>query len=319
MALEDLRKAAIEEITCVLDTSDRLFSGDRWVRRALSRQGRLLSGKQGFAWGLLPLLVCEAAGGEARLAMPLAAVAECFISATDVLDDVQDGDSVDSLERLCGAPTAINVGLYLVFLANMGVHRLSDHGATPRVVRDVAGALAIAGARACAGQQLDLDQSDRLLTEVGYTQMIQLKAGALVEGICRAGAIVADASSVVIEGYGCFGRKLGMALQVGNDLRAMSSLRSDRGDLAHGKRTLPLIFASESTRGCSSSLVSGLHDQLGPNLEGQARLLQSIRQSGALLYTSLIADVYFEEALACLGGLNCRDGDQLRDFILSGA
>jgi geranylgeranyl pyrophosphate synthase len=259
-------------------------------------------------------LVVEAAGSDPRAGLPLAAAAECLIAASDVLDDVEDGDSATGLERVCGLPTAINVAVFLAFLGQLAIYRLTDLGAHAQVVRDVGRVLATAAARACGGQQRDIDQDDELLTERGYLDMVQAKSGALVEGLCRAAAIVACAQPKATECYAQFGRNLGMALQISNDMRAVSAQPDHRNDLVIGKRTLPLVFALQQGPPMVHRLACNARaGQLRPR-QAQ-RLGELLRASGGVLYASVIADVFFEEACAWLDEADCSQTSRLRAYM----
>jgi geranylgeranyl diphosphate synthase type I len=314
-SLDALRQQASDELQLLLSREASAFPGLRWVMQALEAPGKLLSPKrEGFEWALLPLLVVEAVGSEPRTALPLAVAADLLVTASDVFDDIQDGDSPSSLERSCGLPTAINVGILLACMAQLAVHRLSDLGTPAPVVRNVGRALAAATARACAGQQCDIDQDDALLTEDGYLEMVQAKSGALVEGLCRAAAILAGAAPELAECYAQFGRKLGMALQVSNDVRAISARPDRDNDLVVAKRTLPLVFAlrqapATAHRLATSARASALRPQ-------QAReFAELLHATGGVLYASVVADVFFEEALACLDAAGCATTSRLRTYL----
>jgi geranylgeranyl diphosphate synthase, type I len=318
MAVTALRSHAAEELQQLLDVEGSGFPGLNWVRLSLQAPGKLLStdNRGGFAWGLLPLLVIDAAGGDPRTGLPLAAAAECLITASDVLDDVQDGDSPWGLEHACGVATAINVGAFLGCMAQVAIHRLTDLGFPADVVRDVGRVLANAAARACGGQQRDIDQDDALLTECGYLEMVEAKSGALVEGLCRAAAIVAGASADAIEGYAQFGRNLGIALQINNDVRAVSVHQDERNDIAAAKRTLPLVFALEHAPELTYELVAAAHVGQPASYDAQ-RLGDVVHRTGGVLYASVVADVHFEEASASLNQAGCPARSQLRALLRS--
>ena len=317
MAVTALRKQAVDELQQLLSAQASGFPGLKWVRLSLQARGKLLSGEtRGFAWGLLPLLVIDAAGGDPRAGLPLAAATECLIAASDVLDDVEDGDSDGGLERVCGVPTAINVGTFLAFMAQVAVYRLTNLGFRADVVRDVGRVLATAAARACGGQQRDIDQEDALLTESGYLEMVEAKSGALVEGICRAAAIVAGASAAAIEQYAQFGRNLGIALQVSNDVRAVCDHQHQRNDIAAAKRTLPLVFALEHAPELAHQLVAAARVEQLAAYDAR-RLSDLVHTSGGVLYASVVADVYFENASAWLDQAACAEHSQLRALLRS--
>lgn len=289
MAVEVLRRQAADELQQLLQQESSAFPGLDRVRLALESPGKLLSSESGgFAWGLLPLLVIDAAGGQPRTGLPLAAAVDCLITASDVLDDVEDGDSPTGLERVCGIPAAINVATFLVFMGLVGIHRLIDQGVRAEIVCAVTRVIARAAVRACGGQQRDIDQDDGLLSESGYLEMVEAKSGALVEGVCRAAAIVADAAPEAIEAYAQFGRNLGMALQISNDVRAVSTRQEERNDIAVGKRTLP-----------------------------QQSLGEPVDREGAALYASVVADSYVERASLCLKEARAPARSGLRVFLRS--
>jgi len=317
MALNALRQQAADELRQLLQVETAAFPGRDWVQLALQTPGKLLSSDSGgFAWGMLPLLVIEAAGGDPRTSLPLAAAADCLIGASDVLDDVEDGDSDTGLERSCGIATAINVGTLLIFMAHVAVYRLVDCGLRKDVVSDIGHVLAAAALRACGGQQLDIDQDDRLLSESGYLEMVEAKSGAIVEGLCRAAAIVAGAPAGRIEAYAQFGRKLGMALQISNDVRAVSIRQEQRNDVARGKRTLPLVFALQHAPKLAEEVVAAAEEeQVEPS--AARRLGELLSASGGTLYASVVADVYFEEAWSSLDLANCPDDAGLRVLLTS--
>jgi competence protein ComQ len=315
MAVKALRQQAADELRELLQSEASAFPGLEWVRLALQTPGKLLSSDSGgFTWGLLPLLVIEAAGGQPRTGMPLAAAADCLIAASDVLDDVEDGDAASGLERVCGIPTAINVATFLVFMGQVAIHRLADQGLRAEVVCAVGRVLARAAVRACGGQQRDINQDDELLSESGYLEMVEAKSGALVEGLCHAAAIVAGASSQAIGWYAQFGRNLGIALQISNDVRAVSIRQHQRNDLALGKRTLPLVFALEHAPTLAQQCVRTGHAQLLEPSRGQ-RLADLLERGGGILYASVVADVHFEKAVACLEQADSPKNCELRGFL----
>jgi geranylgeranyl diphosphate synthase type I len=275
-----------------------------WVWEALVARGKLLAGRGGFCWGMTPSLVCEAAGGDPTRAVPAGVALECLIAAVDILDDIEDDDAPDALWRRCGLPTAANIATLLLFLAPRATSRLARHGLPPATVDEVAQVFARAGVLACTGQQHDLDpDGGRALDEEAYLAVCELKAGALVEAGCRAGALVAGAAPAVVEAFGAFGRQLGVAMQVGNDLIAIDGEQAARGDLAAAKRTLPLVFAlgygPESARREIAALVARI-DRGQAAAEEASRLRRLILDCGGVEYSRLAADIAWERAVAAL-------------------
>ncbi len=134
MALTALHQEAKEELLRFVADEGQDFPAIDWVWRSLRTQGKLLAEEEGFAWGLLPLLVCADARGDPRQAFPLAVAVECLIAATDVLDDIQDGDTADGLWRACGLATTTNVATLLLFLSQLALGRLVQRGVSGETV-----------------------------------------------------------------------------------------------------------------------------------------------------------------------------------------
>ncbi len=319
MAVGVIREAAAAEVARCVEEEGAGFPAINLVWRALRARGRLLAEGDGFAWGLLPLLVCEAAGGDPARALPLSTAAECFISAADTLDDVQDRDTEEGLWRVSGVATATNVGAFLLFLSQLALGRLRTLRVPEGAVLDIVQAFAAAGARACAGQQRDLDRGNaESMDEAEYLRMIEAKSASMVECLCRSGAIVAGAGSDEVEAFARFGLNAGTALQIGNDLAADSTRREDRNDLRLGKLSLPALFALENGPEELREELGGLFrrarvGQLSP--DGVDRIRDLLAASGGLYYAFAVADVYWDRALSCLDGVAPGQAVPLLDLV----
>jgi geranylgeranyl pyrophosphate synthase len=304
-----LRQAAAAEVLNLLSTDAAAFPAGSWLRRALTTSGKLLGSSPdvGLIWGLLPLLACQSAGGDPLRALPLAAAVECLIAATDILDDIEDGDAPDALYLACGLPTATNVATLLLFLSQAALGRLREQGASAEQIAAAGLTLAEAGVRACAGQQHDLTPDlDTLVDTDSYLRMIGMKAAALVEGICRAGALFSPATPATVAAYGAVGLQMGLALQVNNDIvgTTAASLRADR---RAGRRTLPLLLALHH--------APPPPDQAAASAEEVDHLYHHLTAAGLLAYARVVADLCWERALVALDGATGGAACPLRHLI----
>jgi len=304
LALEALRHAAAAELQLFVKDQGSDFPAIDWVWRALRTRGKLLGPQGSFCWGLLPPLACQAAGGDPQQALLLSVALECAIAAADALDDVQDQDAADALWRSCGLATATNTATFLLFLSQLAVVRLSDRGLSDEKVVELVRSFAAAGAKACSGQQRDLDQSPSSdVDESQYLSRIAEKSASLARWACRSGAMLGCDALQAVEPLSEFGFNLGMALQIGNDLAALTSDGEDRADLRSGNRTLPIVFAldhaSEPDRMELAGFLSTSDLSVLP-AKRMDRAREIVVASGALLYTAVMADVYWEHALSCL-------------------
>ena len=123
MAVKSLALIAAAELRKFVEVECSEFAAQHWLLRALDSRGKLLSGRPEIAWGVLPILVCDAVGGDPLCAIPISMATECFISAADVFDDIEDADASDSLWRACGIATAVNVATLLLLLTNRSEER----------------------------------------------------------------------------------------------------------------------------------------------------------------------------------------------------
>ncbi len=322
MALEALREVAAAEVRLLVDDAARGFPAAEWVWQALQTPGKLLGPQHPFCWGLLPPLACQATGGDSRQALPLSAAVECAIAAADVLDDVEDQDAADALWRRCGIPTATNIGNLLLFLSQIAIARLVDNGVPSEKVVEVVQTFATAGATACSGQQRDLQSATSEADESEYLARIAEKSASLARCACRSGAVVGAASpsgvESAIEPLSEFGFDVGMALQITNDLVGISPDGADRGDLRTGKRTLPIVYALRYAPDAIRAELAGALEAGGKACL-DARQVDHVRDlvtaSGALDYTTVIADVYWERAQSSLEQVEGNRAGDLMDLL----
>ncbi|MBA4367483.1 MAG: polyprenyl synthetase family protein [Desulfobacterium sp.] len=92
-----------------------------------------------------------------------------------------------------------------------------------------------------------LNKGSIALTEMEYKEVIRRKTASLIQGACRTGALIAEASPEKEKALTAFGLNLGFAFQMADDLLDYTSDTETLGktigaDLREGKMTLPLIY-----------------------------------------------------------------------------
>ncbi len=200
---------------------------------------------------LLVLLVCEAVGGRWRRALPAAAALELVHNFSLVHDDIQDNSPTrrgrPALWKLYGTALAINAGDALLTIANQAVLGLDRDQDASQILR-VARVMQKACLDLTRGQYLDLaHQNTSQLSLRQYWSMIDGKTAALLSACTESGAILGGASKHVQRGYREFGRLLGAAFQVQDDILGIWGSESATGksaasDLAEGKLSLPVVY-----------------------------------------------------------------------------
>src|SRR5262249_39735266 len=174
----------------------------------------------------------------------LAAVVEMIHTATLVHDDVLDSATVRrhvaTVNAGWGNQTSILLGDYLFTHAFHLSSTIGDVRAC-RIIGESTN-------RVCCGELHQVTERGNFdLGEDAYFAIIDGKTAELTSCACRLGALYADSSNEVIEGLARFGRYLGLAFQIADDLldivgEERSAGKSLGTDLDQKKLTLPLIY-----------------------------------------------------------------------------
>ena len=192
----------------------------------------------------LVLLAGHACGRVTRAHHVLGAVVEMVHTATLVHDDVLD--EADTRRRLptvnatWGSKTSLLLG-DMLFSAAFRLCSTVDAKAC-KWIGDATN-------RVCAGELLQVSRAgDLALGEEDYFEIVAGKTGALTECCTRLGAHYAGASTEVVERLADYGRDLGVAFQIADDVLDLSGDTFVAGktlgtDVEQQKLTLPLIRA----------------------------------------------------------------------------
>jgi octaprenyl-diphosphate synthase len=230
----------------------------------------------------LLLLFAEALGFEGPERLELAAVVEFIHTATLLHDDVVDESALrrgrPTANAMFGNAAAVLVGDFLysrAFQMMVSVNRMR--------VLDV---LADATNVIAEGEVLQLmNMHDPDLSVEDYLQVIRYKTAKLFEASARLGAVLAGAEPAVEEACADYGRALGTAFQIVDDLLDYEGNSHELGknvgdDLREGKATLPLLLAME--RGSISERQLIRHAIEQGEVQGLPDILAIVRRTGAL-------------------------------------
>jgi octaprenyl-diphosphate synthase len=192
----------------------------------------------------LLLLAGHACGTVTRAHHILGAVVEMVHTATlvhdDVLDEADTRRHLATVNAAWGSKTSLLLG-DMLFSAAFRLCSTVDAQACTWV--------GDATNRVCAGELLQVSRAGDLdLTEDDYFEIVAGKTGALTECCTRLGAHYAGASPDMVERLADYGRDLGVAFQIADDVLDLSGNASTIGktlgtDVEQQKLTLPLIRA----------------------------------------------------------------------------
>ncbi len=271
-----------------------LAETDRVIRDRLGSEVPLIRNVADYIIGaggkrmrpLLVLLVARALGqdGDERACL-LAAVVEFIHTATLLHDDVVDESELrrgrQTANAMFGNAAAVLVGDFLYSRAFQMMVDIDD--------MRVMNVLADATNTIAEGEVLQLlNCNDPDTDEARYMQVIRYKTARLFEAAAQLGAMVCRAAPEVEAAAAEYGRRLGTAFQLVDDVLDYSGVTGDIGkqvgtDLREGKPTLPLIHVLERGTPAERELVRTAIEQ--GSTEQFEPILEAIRRTGALDYT----------------------------------
>ncbi len=251
----------------------------------------------------LVLLFAEALGFEGPERYELAATVEFIHTATLLHDDVVDESALRrgraTANAMFGNAASVLVGDFLysrAFQMMVSVNRMR--------VLDV---LADATNVIAEGEVLQLmNMHDPDLAVADYLQVIRFKTAKLFEASARLGAVLANADAALEEACAAYGRALGTAFQLVDDLLDYEGNSDELGknvgdDLREGKPTLPLLVAMERSTEPERALIRHAIEEGEPHR--LAEILAIVRRTGALDATRAAAADEAAKARAVLSAL----------------
>ncbi len=234
---------------------------------------------------VLVLLMANAFQYQGTRHHELAAIVEFIHTATLLHDDVVDESSLrrgrQTANALFGNAASVLVGDFLYSRAFQMMVSI-DSMQVMRILADATNVIA-------EGEVLQLlNMHDPDVTEARYLQVIRSKTAKLFEAAAQVGALIARANAEQIEAAAEYGRSLGTAFQLIDDVLDYSGNADDIGknvgdDLREGKPTLPLIYLMKYGTEEQKNLVRVCIEE-GDESKFDA-ILAAITHSGALDYT----------------------------------
>ena len=232
-----------------------------------------------------------------------AAIVEFIHTATLLHDDVVDSSELrrgqDTANAVWGNQASVLVGDYLYsrafeMMVELGSMRVMD-------------VMASATNKIAEGEVLQLmNAHDPDTTEARYFDVIYRKTAKLFESGAQIAAIIAQASPEHERALAQYGKYLGTAFQLVDDVLDYRASAEEMGknlgdDLAEGKPTLPLIYALKNGNTEQQDVIRTAIEKGG--LESIAAVTQIIEATGGLTYTAQQARQQTDLALEALSVL----------------
>ena len=253
---------------------------------------------------LIVLLAARACGYAGSSHIDAAAFIEFIHTATLLHDDVVDESSRRrgrlTANAIYGNQASVLVGDFVYsrafqMMAAIGSQRVME------IMSEATNVIA-------EGEVLQLmNANDPDTTQQRYLEVIYRKTAKLFESGCEVAAVLAGASPSLQRALATYGKHLGTAYQLIDDVLDYRSDPQELGknlgdDLAEGKPTLPLIHAlRRSDDAGARDLIRRAIENGG--LEEMDTILVAIESTGALEYTRRLAQDEANQALTALHAL----------------
>jgi len=301
MQLEEIRALVTEDLQRVDQTIVQRLASDIVLVNQVSQYIIGAGGKR-----LRPLsvvLAARACGHQGQKHVPAAAIIEFIHTATLLHDDVVDGSDLrrgrNTANHVFGNEASVLVGDYLYSRSFQMMVELGDLR-----IQEV---MANATNTIAEGEVLQLmNAHDPETTEQRYLEVIYRKTAKLFEAGAQMAAIVSGSTREIEQSMVDYGRHLGTAFQLVDDVLDYKATAEELGknlgdDLAEGKPTLPLIYALAHAPAAEAAKLREAIETGG--IDDLDQITRLIETSGGLEYTARMARREKELAVEALGRL----------------
>ena len=249
---------------------------------------------------LLVVLAGRACGHQPEAHIEAAAFIEFIHTATLLHDDVVDGSSLrrgrDTANQVFGNQASVLVGDFVYSRAFQMMASLASQPVM-EIMADATNVIA-------EGEVMQLmNAHDPDTTEQRYLEVIYRKTARLFEAGAEVAAVLAGSPEQVRTALAGYGRHLGTAYQLVDDVLDYRSNPAERGknlgdDLAEGKPTLPLIYALRNGTDAQRAAIRIAIEKGG--LAQLEPIIAAIECTGGLEYAARLARESAEQALISL-------------------
>lgn len=250
---------------------------------------------------MLTVLAARAFNYQGQDHCTIAAIIEFIHTATLLHDDVVDESNMrrgrETANALFGNSASVLVGDFLYtrsfqMMTKLGNMKIMD------ILSDATNIVA-------EGEVLQLmNCNDPTTTEASYMEVIYCKTAKLFEAATRLAAIICNQSEIVEKAMADYGKHLGTAFQLVDDIMDYTADAKEMGknvgdDLAEGKPTLPLLYAMEHGNSAQRQLISDAIEHCN-GMEHLDEILNIMEQTGSLTYTQKKAEQEADKAIQAL-------------------
>ena len=283
----------------------------------------------------LCLFACQALGGDWIKAMPAALALELIHNFSLIHDDIQDGDTKrrhqPTVWYLWGQPKALLTGDAMHGMAYRVALDLTARGISDKKSLRVSSLLMESCLSMINGQTMDLQYENRLdINLTDYLEMIRLKTGSLFETSLEIGALLARDEEEQIQALASYGRHLGLAFQIrddilgiwGNEKYTGKAGNSSSNDILRKKKSFPIVFALEQAEATNRKTLRRIYKKQSINQQDMDQVMGILDQMKAHEYAQKLvvkeATLALEELKTIsLGSWASKEARKLVGFLTS--
>ena len=236
---------------------------------------------------ILCLAAAEACGGKVIKALPLACALECIHTYSLVHDDLPSMDNDDyrrgrpTCHKVFGDGIAVLAGDALLTIAFeiVSTTKPARRYDMSTLLREIA--VAAGSQKLIAGQVADLEAEGRKVKRNQLRFIHENKTAAILKSSVRLGAMSANVDAKKLRAITQFGRGLGLAFQVIDDILDVTQTSEILGksagkDIAARKATYPAVIGLEKSRAEARRLTRQAHLALSVFRSGEAEPLHAL-------------------------------------------
>jgi octaprenyl-diphosphate synthase len=234
----------------------------------------------------LLLLSSKLVGGKTEEDIRMCALVETIHTASllhdDIIDNADTRRGEPSVHKKWGPNISVLLGDFL-YIRSLGLSLESSHREIVKILTD-------SSTEMIDGELFEYHMSGDLnIHEDQYLDIIDKKTASLFAASCRIGGILENASLEQQQHLADYGRNLGMAFQLIDDLLDYTGEEKALGkpvlsDLSEGRVTLPLIQFMKDYSEEGMELIGQIRQNPGAEMRAKKRMHDLIKNNGALDY-----------------------------------
>ena len=307
----------------IIPIAGDLLQYEREFKAALDSEVKLINSvsnylikNKGKSFRPILTLLCSRLCGQPTIhTYKAAAMMELLHVATlihdDIVDDAKTRRGKPSIKQIWKNKISVLMGDYILSKALINMVSLKDFEALELISKTAE--------KLSAGEILQMEKSiTRNMTKNIYYDMINQKTASLISSSCELGAITTSKSDIDRKATSEYGKNLGMAFQIKDDLfdflgSEFQTGKESGGDVKKNMLTLPLIYSIESTSRKERNRLKAIIRKKKKSSETIMEIKEIIEKSGGFNYANEKLDEFSFNAIDSISSYS--DGEIKNSLI----